>query len=123
MNTHQGIPGNFFLSCLLIAFSATGVNAEESTSSEADGRELYLTFQCWQCHGYEAQGGGATRLAAKGYTFDIFARFIRHPNLMPAYPPQLLSNEELRLIYEYVRSIDAPPPLQDIPVLKSVLEQ
>ena len=123
MNTNQAIPGIFFLAYFLFAFSATGVNAEESASPDEDGRELYLTYQCWQCHGYEAQGGGAARLAAKAYTFDIFARFVRHPNLMPAYPPQLLSDTELRQIYEYVRSIDAPPPLQDIPELKSVLEK
>jgi mono/diheme cytochrome c family protein len=123
MNMHKGVLRSIFLSYVLIVCSAADVSAAESASSDTHGRELYLTYQCWQCHGYEGQGGGAARISSKAYTFDIFARFVRHPNVMPAYPPQLLSDEELRLIYEYIRSIDAPPLLQDIPELQSVLEK
>ena len=36
---------------------------------------------------------------------------------MPAYSPNVLSDEDLRLIYEYVRSIPEPPSLEDIPEL------
>ena len=102
---------NVFLGYALLAFGAVSVHADE-------GRELYLSYQCWQCHGYEGQGGAATRIASKTYPFDAFARLVRHPDLMPAYTPGLLSDENLRLIYEYVRSIPVPPLLEDIPELK-----
>ena len=41
----------------------------------------------------------------------------RHTNLMPAYSPNVLSDEKLRQIYEYVRSVPEPPALEDIPEL------
>ena len=45
------------------------------------------------------------------------ARLVRHTNLMPAYSPNVLSEEQLRLIYAFVQSIPEPPPLEDIPEL------
>ena len=108
---HTNFLRNVFLGYTFLAFGAMSVHADE-------GRELYLSYQCWQCHGYEGQGGAAARIASKAYPFDAFARFVRHPDLMPAYTPGLLSDENLRLIYEYVRSIPVPPLLEDIPELK-----
>ena len=108
---HMKFLRNVFLGYAFLAYGAMSVHANE-------GRDLYLSYQCWQCHGYEGQGGAAARIASKAYPFDAFARFVRHPDLMPAYTPGLLSDENLRLIYEYVRSIPVPPLLEDIPELK-----
>ena len=108
---HIKLLRNVFLGLAFLATSTTSVSADE-------GSELYLSYQCWQCHGYEGQGGAAARIASTAYPLDAFARFLRHPDLMPAYPPGLLSDENLRLIYEYVRSIPEPPPLDDIPALQ-----
>ena len=107
-----------FLASACLVVSSTGVLAEETASSATKGRELYLSFQCWQCHGYEGQGGAAARIANPPYPFEAFAIFVRRPDLMPAYPPNLLDVDELQLIYEYVRSIPAPPLLEDVPELK-----
>ena len=108
---------NTFLASACLACGASGVLAEEPGSSDAEGRELYLSYQCWQCHGYEGQGGGAARIASTAYSFEAFARVVRHPDLMPAYPRNLLRDDKLRLIYDYVRSMPEPPPLEDIPAL------
>lgn len=104
-----------------LAIVAADVLAQSQSTDErsTQGRDLYQSFQCWQCHGYEAQGGAAARIAGTEYTYEAFARFVRHPNLMPAYPPRLLSDEKLRLIYEFVRSIPEPPPIKDIPALRN----
>lgn len=108
---HTKILRNVFLSLACLAFGAMSAHADE-------GRELYQSYQCWQCHGHEGQGGAAARIASKAYTLDAFARIVRHPDLMPAYPPSMLSDENLRLIYEFVRSIPEPPSLDDIPELR-----
>jgi len=102
---------------IVLMLSANTIAAEEADQAKMDGRELYMSYQCWQCHGYEGQGGAAARVASKDYPFDAFARFVRHPNMMPAYTPKLLTDDKLRLIYEFVRSIPEPPPLEDIPAL------
>lgn len=82
-----------------------------------EGRNLYLEYQCWQCHGYEGQGGAAARVAPVDYPFAAFSRFVRFPNVMPAYPSELLSDADLRMIFDYLRSVDEPPPAEDIPAL------
>ena len=92
--------------------------AQEPTESEIGGRDLYRRYQCWQCHGYEGQGGAAARLATQDYPFEAFEQIVRRPNLMPAYTSELLSDKKLRSIYDYVRSIPEPPALEDIPVLR-----
>lgn len=83
-----------------------------------DGRALYVSQQCWQCHGYEGQGGVAgVRIARTALPYEAFARLVRFTNLMPAYSPKVLSDDQLRQIYDYVRSIPEPPPLEEIPEL------
>lgn len=82
------------------------------------GRALYESHQCWQCHGYEGQGSVAgVRVAPTLYPYEAFVQLVRHTNLMPAYSPYVLSDEQLRLIYAFVQSIPEPPPLEDIPEL------
>ena len=95
-----------------IAFS------QEPDDDVREGRALYDSHQCWQCHGYEGQGSVAgVRIAPTLYPYEAFARLVRHTNLMPAYSPNVLSEEQLRLIYAFVQSIPEPPPLEDIPEL------
>ena len=57
------------------------------------------------------------RLTPMLYPFEAFAQLVRHTNLMPAYSPNVLSDENLRLIWEFVRAIPEPPALEDIPEL------
>ena len=77
--------------------------------AQDDGRAAFTAYGCYQCHGYEGQGEGAPRLAAKPYTLEVFATFVRKPpNEMPAYARSLLSDAALESIYRYVQSIPAP---------------
>jgi mono/diheme cytochrome c family protein len=76
---------------------------------------LFATYGCWQCHGYEGQGGAATRVAPSAYPYEAFARIVRRPpNEMPAYAPSVLSDETLREIYAYVMSIPEQRRLEEI---------
>ncbi len=103
---------------LSLALVSAPASAQEPAADVSEGRALFETYQCWQCHGYEGQGGAAgVRIAPTVYPFEAFAQLVRHTNLMPAYSPNVLSDENLRRIYEYVRSIPEPPPLEDIPEL------
>ncbi len=91
--------------------------AQDADEAADEGRELYTANQCWQCHGYEGQGGAAARIAPTLYPFEAFAQLVRHSNLMPAYSPNVLSDEQLRQIYEFVRNVPEPPAVEDIPEL------
>ncbi len=92
--------------------------AQESAADASEGQALFESHQCWQCHGYEGQGGVAgLRIAPMIYPLVAFAQLVRHTTLMPAYSPNVLSDEQLEQIYEYLRSIPEPPALEDIPEL------
>ncbi len=108
------------LSGLLLVLCLDVSLAQDADEAVSAGRELYTANQCWQCHGYEGQGGAAVRIAPTLYPFVAFAQFVRHSNLMPAYSPNVLSDEHLRQIYDYVRSVPEPPALEDIPALSGI---
>ncbi len=121
MNTISRVPrfGNrAALVLLLWALGPVAVYSQDSDEAVREGRALYESHQCWQCHGYEGQGGAAgVRIAPTLYPIEAFSRLVRHTIIMPAYSPNVLSDEQLRLIYAYVRSIPEPPPLDEIPEL------
>ena len=90
-------------------------------SAEAEaGKKLFVSYGCWQCHGYEGQGGAAgPRLAPPPLPFAVFARIVRRPpNQMPAYPAKLVPDTDLTRIHAYLTSRPAPPSVQNIPLLR-----
>jgi mono/diheme cytochrome c family protein len=105
------------LSILGLALCSSLSFAQDNDQSADEGRALYTANQCWQCHGHEGQGGAAVRIAPTLYPFVAFAQFVRHGNLMPAYSPNVLSDEDLQQIWEFVRNIPEPPAVEDIPEL------
>ena len=92
--------------------TAPGGNATE-------GKNLYVSYGCYQCHGYEAQGSSATgpRLGPRPIAFDAFSRYVRQPTgQMPPYTTKVVSDADLTNIYAFVSSRPAPAP--NIPLLK-----
>ncbi len=87
------------------------VAATLATAAPASAdRELFVRYGCYQCHGYEGQGGEALRIAPSPYPFEAFAAKVRKPaNEMPAYAPEVLSDADLQALYRYVRAIPEPP--------------
>ena len=66
------------------------------------GKKLWVvSYGCWQCHGYEGQGGAAgPRLAARNLPFAGFAAYVRRPtNQMPPYTEKVVSNADLAHIH------------------------
>ena len=81
------------------------------------GRKLYVSYGCYQCHGYEAQGSSSTgpRLGPRPLPFASFSRYVRNPtNQMPPYTVKVVSDAELADIYAYVDS--RPAPKTPIPI-------
>jgi mono/diheme cytochrome c family protein len=86
----------------------------------ANGRKLFVSFGCYQCHGYEAQGGSAgPRLAPRPIAYAQFMKYVRHPtNEMPPFTEKIVKDAELTDIYAFLRAQPAPPDLDKIPLLK-----
>jgi mono/diheme cytochrome c family protein len=109
---------------LLIVASATAqepkpaapASAAPPGNAEAGGK-LWRSAGCWQCHGYEAQGGAAgPRLSGRNLPWTGVSAYVRRPtNQMPLYTERVLSNADLANIYAYIQS--RPAPAQNVPLL------
>jgi len=102
----------------LLGMTATWTAAHAQSSG--GGESAFVAYGCYQCHGYEGQGGVAgPRIGPSPYPFVAFAQFVRRPvNVMPAYAPDVLSEEALRTIYDYVRTRPEPPDADTIRLLQ-----
>ena len=88
-----------------------------------NGKKLWNTIGCWQCHGYSAQGGVGARLAPNVPAFDSLVKYVRSPKgEMPPYTSKVLSNAQLGDIYAYLKSIPKPPDPKSIPLLNKTSE-
>ena len=91
---------------------AFGANAD-------NGKRLFVKDGCYQCHGYQGQGGVAgPRLAPRPIVLIALTAYVRHPTgQMPPYTSKVLSDTDLADIHAYLSSIASPPPAKDIPLL------
>ena len=95
-------------------------NNNVPAGNAANGRKLFVSFGCYQCHGYEAQGGSAgPRLAPRPIAYAQFMKYVRHPtNEMPPFTEKIVKDAELNDVYAFLRAQPAPPDLDKIPLLK-----
>jgi len=96
---------------------ATATPAPAGNADE--GKKLFVSVGCYQCHGYEAQGSSATgpRLGPRPMAFAAFSRYVRQPSgQMPPYTVKVVSDSDVAKIYAFIQS--RPEPAKEIPLLK-----
>jgi mono/diheme cytochrome c family protein len=93
--------------------------ASALAASAENGKMAFLKHGCWQCHGYEGQGGvTGPRLAPNPIPFETLSNFVRTTNrAMPPFREEILSNEDLADIYAYLQSIPKGLDAKSIPLL------
>src|SRR5579862_8054878 len=100
---------------LMAACAALAQNAE-------NGKRLFVRDGCYECHGYAGQGTIAgARLAPPVLNAQGIIRYIRKPaGAMPAFTDKVLTDQEVNDIYAYLKTIPAPKPVKDIPLLNQI---
>src|SRR6266571_315324 len=91
------------------------------TGNAKNGKAIYTTAGCYECHGREAQGGAGTgpKLGPAPIPYAAFVFQVRTPrDQMPPYPAKVLSDAELADIYAFVQAAPQPPKVDSIPLLK-----
>ena len=116
------------VACLLAVIAATAVRtlaqvpAPAATPANVDeGRKLFVSYGCYQCHGYEGQGSSATgpRLGPRPLPLASFSRYVRRPTgQMPPYTTKVVSDSDLAKIHAFLEARPAPPAVDTIPQLK-----
>ena len=121
---------NRFLQVLLAvaALTAPPRSSAAQTAPAGDaqnGKRLYIRDGCFQCHGYAGQGGRAgARIAAPKFTAQVLILYVRHPaGDMPAYTEKVLSDQELRDIFAYLKTLPAARPSKEIPLLDQLRDR
>lgn len=100
-----------------ILFAMASVLAAQ-TPSARNGRKLFDSYGCYQCHDHDGHGGAGARLAPDPIPFAAFSKYVRQPaGEMPPYTKKVVSDQELADIYAYLQSIPAPPAAKNIPIL------
>jgi mono/diheme cytochrome c family protein len=92
--------------------------ASALAASAEKGKSEFLLHGCWQCHGYQGQGGVGPKLAPNPIPFDTLSNYVRTTSRqMPPFSKQILSDEDLADIYAYLQSVPKGPDPGSISLL------
>jgi len=87
------------------------------------GKDLYLRYSCYACHGYDGHGGAGTRLVPMRMSLPAFAAYVHNPRQMPPYTAKVLSDAQLADIWAHIKSLPESPAAKDIPLLARILSE
>jgi ubiquinol-cytochrome c reductase cytochrome c subunit len=107
-------------SAALAAGLALGSSAALAAGDAAKGKQNFMKYGCWQCHGTVGQGSPVTgpKLAPDPMPYEAMSTFIRNSNrTMPPYREAVLPNQDLEDIHAYLSSIPKAPDYKTIPLL------
>lgn len=117
--------GVLTLAVLLLQGAAS--HAQSSSAQNPDpkaGAAAFTRVGCYTCHGTVGQGGVGPHLAPNPLPIAALSGFVRNGTPgwsllggMPAFPPSVLSDQDLANVRAYLATIPAPPPVKDIPLL------
>jgi mono/diheme cytochrome c family protein len=91
------------------------------------GKELFVKYSCYACHGFSGQNGNGARLVPMKFPQAGFIAYVRNPpraNQMPSFSAKVLADKDLGDIYAYIKTLpDSAPPAESIPILSQILSQ
>jgi mono/diheme cytochrome c family protein len=110
---------------LLVAAAA---QAQAPVAGDAKhGKELFVKYSCYACHGFSGQNGNGARLVPMKFPQAGFIAYVRNPpraNQMPSFSAKVLADKDLADIYAYIKTLpDSAPPAESVPILSQILSQ
>ncbi len=81
---------------LVLFLGAAGALFAQEGNPE-NGKKLFSKFGCYECHGYQGQGGAAgAKLAPKPIAATALIAYVRHPSgTMPPYTAKVASDADV----------------------------
>ena len=111
---------------LTASLLAAGLIAGPAFAQDANvdnGKKLFNSVGCYQCHGYAGQGSNFSgpRVSRTQLPLEGFLHQLRQPlNQMPPYEAAVLSDKDAGDIYAYIKSMPAPPDPKSVPLLMNM---
>jgi mono/diheme cytochrome c family protein len=102
-------------------FAATAAFAQGAPKGDAaNGKKLFETIGCFECHGYAGQGGGAGPKLINPPPWEAFILQVRTPRqVMPPFTSKVTTDQQIADIYAYVSSFPKPVDPKTIPLLQN----
>lgn len=114
---------------VLLALAAWTVPAWLPASAQdgdaKQGKDLYMKYSCYACHGFSGQNGPGARLVPMKMTTPAFVAYVRAPRTrqMPSFSVKVLTDQQLADIHAYVKTLPESKPAKDNPALDQFKEK
>jgi mono/diheme cytochrome c family protein len=112
---------------LMAAAANTQTPPQAATGNAGHGKDLFVKYSCYACHGFSGQNGNGARLVPMKFPQTGFIAYVRNPpraNQMPSYSAKVLADADLADIYAYIKSLpDSAPAAASVPILKQILSE
>lgn len=111
------------LSLAIAGLAAGGALAQDAApkGDPVHGKKVYVADGCWQCHGYQGQGGAGPKLAPNPLPYEAVFRQLRKPrNVMPVYTHVTTPDQDVADIYAYLETIPKAKTVAEISALNDV---
>jgi ubiquinol-cytochrome c reductase cytochrome c subunit len=105
-----------------VLLSTQGVHAQ-GTGNAAAGKQAFMKYGCYECHGTLGQGNlsAGPAIAPHPIPYANFLTYIRAPRgLMPPFDARVLPAADAQNIFAYLAAIPAGPPASRIGVLQAI---
>ena len=101
---------------------ASAAYAQDGAGNAENGKRIFMKNGCFECHGTVGQGTIAgARIGPPPLNAQGLIRYVRRPaGQMPAFTEKVMSDQELTDVYTYLKTIPAPKPAKDIPLLSDL---
>ena len=112
----------WILACAAI-LASTGLQAQSADAKA--GKDLFVKYSCYACHGFSGQNGPGARLVPMKMTSNGFIAYVRSPRTrqMPSYSAKVLPDGQLGNIYAFIKTLPDSPPAASIPALDQFKEK
>ena len=109
----------------MFVLAVATVSAQGPSGNAAHGKELFVKYSCYACHGFSGQNGPGARLVPMKIAQAGFIAYVRNPprpNQMPSYSAKAVPDADMADIYAYLKTLpDSAPSAKSIPVLNQIL--
>lgn len=110
----------FGIATALLAQTGGSAAGNPRPGDSKQGKNLYVSYGCYECHGFEGQGGRAgPRIAPGPIGLPAFSIYVRRPTgQMPPYTRKVTSDQDLSDILAFLQTIPKPPLVKDLSILR-----
>jgi mono/diheme cytochrome c family protein len=98
--------------------------AQSPAGDAAKGKQLFIDYTCYACHGFSGQNGTGARLVPMKMPQAAFTAYVRSPRQMPSFSAKVVSDAQLADVYAYLKTLpDSAPQARSVPLLNEILNE